>query len=432
MLTRVSLAATSLPWSFQGTEDAESWLATLPWLTRGEVRGVRVSGPRGADVVIGALRTLVRSLDDGASDVSVRDEVVDDQACEDPLGVACRAFDIHAVPRADQRAWLARTLTLITRVLLFRATECCPPAVAKLIAGLDALQSQLAKTNGAARLVALVLHCNGAAESIDLDVGGPVAPLTGTDQRTHRIWGAYVHSRLAWESAGSLDRALLWDETLRTRVKLEGENELETALNELSAQEWSSVSPDLRNATVETVAGDRVQPARLEALLRGRLLWRPTASTFARPVPWVARAMLHAGAHPRGYEVLRASLVCSPLLRAAVGRCLELEAHARTRFRPALQAAVPADPDVARRLADFNAGRGSDAQLYPPACPARPRDAWAFETFGGFVHALGQLTGSQRNALNELRTLRNALTHGHFVSWNVFKRLRAVEADIAA
>lgn len=433
MLVRVSLAAAALPWTFRGTEDAEAWLATLPWQTHGAVRAIRVSGSRGTDVVVGAVRALVRSLDDGATDVTVRDETVDDASCEDALGVACRAFDIEAVPRVEQRAWLARNLAILTRVLVVRATICSPEAVSKLIAGLDTLQTQICKASAAARLVAIVLHCsNVLTESIELDLGGPVAPLSATGEGVHRMWATYVHARLAWESAGSIDRALSWDEAIRTRVRLEGEAELEAVLNELAAKEWDAVAPVLRGMVVEVVSGDRGQPVRREELVRNRLLWRPASSAFERPVPWVARALLLANVQPRGYELLRASLVCSPLLRAAMGRCLELEAYARTRFRPALQGATPADADARTRLSEFNAGRGVDVQLYPSACPARPRDAWAFEEFGGFVRALRSISGSQRSALNELRTLRNALSHGHFVSWNVFKRLRAVESDLSA
>jgi hypothetical protein len=271
-----------------------------------------------------------------------------------------------------------------------------------------------------------------SSESIEMDVGGPIAPLLDdAPDKPHRNWAIYLHTRLAWESAGNLDRAMQWEQGIGSRVGYGQDAQLEASLNKLATEEWGRVARESANEVRDRLCRATPRAAPMdESLLRQRLFWRPHGSTVSRPAPWVARALLLEGKSDEAYELLRVSLVCGPLLRAAVGRCLDLEAHARTRFREFLRDPLQLEPEASSRLAAFRAGRGPDVQLYPKGCPALPTTGWAFTEFGPFIGALRSLPQTQRDALNDLRTLRNALAHGHFVPWIVFEKLREVEAII--
>jgi hypothetical protein len=78
-------------------------------------------------------------------------------------------------------------------------------------------------------------------------------------------------------------------------------------------------------------------------------------------------------------------------------------------------------------LAAFERGRSADSARYPVNSPAAPTNGWEFATLGEFIAALPPTP--VRSTLHEIREIRNAMVHGHYVSWHT---LEAVDACASA
>src|SRR5262249_55631063 len=154
--------------------------------------------------------------------------------------------------------------------------------------------------------------------------------------------------------------------------------------------------------------------------------WRPPGETRLRPVPWVARALLclHEGEEVR--FLLRGCLVCAPLAKEVLSRCFDLEARERT-LCWAERGELPLPREITDRYQKFmEAVPATEYRFYPAGCPAAPTDAWPFATFGELLVNLGHSRQRWPHRY-ELRDLRNALAHGHYVGWYAVQALRRVE-----
>lgn len=151
------------------------------------------------------------------------------------------------------------------------------------------------------------------------------------------------------------------------------------------------------------------------------LAWAP-ASVWS-PVPWVARAVLSTCGSLPSRGALRASLTCTPLREAVIARCLSWEAE----FRGAAVPNGPAPTRASSALSAFLAGRDRYGGLYPAESPAAPTSGWEFATLGEFLAALPPT--ATRATMDNVREIRNALLHGHYVSWAT---LQAVDSCAVA
>ncbi|MBI4700090.1 MAG: hypothetical protein HY744_02810 [Deltaproteobacteria bacterium] len=392
MNVRVALGGRDGAWRFQVSARIERWIESTPWLSDGGTRLVRLSGPRQAEMVMPVLAGAVRAADDGASDVV--------PCCVDWRGQAPTAetllsgvLEVLLPAPGARRAFLdaaARALAVRPNVLVVDALDSPVADTSALVAGLCEVGASARKLDPHAVLTAMVLSSGSpsCAGDLALDIGRPVEsalePHAGSEAAR---WAGYVHHRLAWEAAGNVDRALAWDAELSSRgLRLAGESALEDALDALSMVEWQKygVARDELRAFVKFAGHEDAGVAGRGGLEERRLVWRPMA--VARVVPWAARAMLAEEQTPARRAQLRACLVCAPLRRDLLARCLDLEALVRARHARY----VGEPPDAAKE--SFEAFRrrdaDSDARYYPPRTLAAPDGPWAFAELGSF-HSAG-------------------------------------------
>jgi hypothetical protein len=273
--------------------------------------------------------------------------------------------------------------------------------------------------------------------SIDLTVGWPVDPvLPAYADGVSRLWRAYLHGRVAWETAGDLSRAARWSTGGFSSLADEDDSGCEQLLNRLSRAEFRKVGSGTRKKFTEYVTAF-LHPTRSRSdllrraddLLQPGLLWKPDGNDWPQPVPWAARAALSSRAIPDAESLLRGCLICRPLAREVQGRCLDLESRERAVCWALRTRDVP-HPEAARRWQDFGGDPTNFARVfYPPGCPAEPVDSWPFTTFGEFLHATSP-SSPQWSVWHELRELRNGLAHNHYICWRVLMRLIDIEARL--
>jgi hypothetical protein len=245
------------------------------------------------------------------------------------------------------------------------------------------------------------------------------------------LWRAYVHLRLAWEAGGCLERARRWDAAGFTALPIRDDDRLEDVLNECAVSDIGRLSDQERSAAISRVtftARSTGSPATAEdrELEATGTFWRPPGESRSRPAPWFARALLSQGDQGAANPLLRSSMVCAPLAREILGRCLALEGVERSRGLVTLRGS--AAPDFAsERFVRFQEGvRGFGAEFYPPRIPCRPRDPWHFVTLGELTSMLPRETG-RGPGREDLRNLRNAIAHGHWVGWHAVQVLKGLE-----
>jgi len=441
----VRLAGLDVPWRFADSARFEAWLVSRPWLGDGSILGLRVSGSLQVELLGAALPNAVRAADGGASEVVCRFTTL--AVGQRGADLVANVLDINVPGGRERLEVMADALDLQPRVLMVDASFGAGTAALDHVAReLDTLREELRKLRRSAALTVLIFHRNLTAppelESLDLDFGSPsVGPLEARFTGTSWRWSSYMHTRTCWEAGGQIDRAHGWDTLLMTSVVGLGHDEsFERALNELARAEWSAVARQDQREVLDLVhLGSAARSkrddksVRIEYLTRVRLLWRPLGVGASRPVPWVARALLLEGQALEAHSLLRGALVCSPLLREAIVRCLDLEAQMRAYHRGNLRTDGPSDEDgnAARAFDSFVRGIESfDRQFYPPGCPAVPRDAWAFQEFGGFLRSI-DVSRPRFAGLNRLRLLRNSLAHGHFVCWKTLELLDSLERELS-
>jgi hypothetical protein len=135
--------------------------------------------------------------------------------------------------------------------------------------------------------------------------------------------------------------------------------------------------------------------------------------------------LLLQGVREKAHHLLRPCLVAAPLANELIRRCFDLEAWVVAVVRSRTQGDPP--EEAVRRRALFEAGRGWDCRYYPSSTPAAPPDAWGHVTFG---EAIKGVLDRRDSPQERLRKLRNALAHGHYVSWTSVTDLAEIEAEL--
>lgn len=250
------------------------------------------------------------------------------------------------------------------------------------------------------------------------------------------LWRAYVHLRLTWEAASELCLAEEWGRESMSEVIPLNDDSMETFLNQRAVARFRTIPPETLSA-IKSYVSEFTKPTRSrsrllslqEQLNDSRLLWTVNGTGWAQPVPWLSRALLLNSLLPGAHPFLRGTIICLYLSRELISRCLDLEARERGVCWAHRTSEHP-DRDAAERFALYQQGNGSfAATLYPKNCPAVPRDAWPFATFGEFLNSTRPQC-ELVNAWHELRIMRNDLVHGHYIGWKAVRRLIDIEMQL--
>jgi hypothetical protein len=432
----VSLVGHIGRWRFHGSPRLDALLAAEPW-ARGGVTGVIRTVPGYSRELTDALVREVRGSNGGR--VDVRFLIVPAELLADGLVVA---LDRIRRPGAELQPG---GLELVERVSDWLTNQPTVILVGPAPCGLGPgilteardLHDWTLKKVAERAITALVFDTSAeraGGNPIDLTVGWPVDPtLSSYADGIFHMWRSYLYSRISWETAGDLSRAGSWAEAGFTNLSDEDDDACEGLLNRLAEEEYSRIGKGSANELSEYVVqflspirsrGDLLR--RAEGLLPERLVWRPDGSGWPQPVPWAARAMLARGDAAEATPMLRGSLICRPIAREVLGRCLDLEHRERAVCWSHRTKCIP-PPDAADRWSGYCNDAGHHARaFYPANCPAEPRDAWSFASFGEFIHAVAP-NSPLWSAWHDLRLLRNDVAHGHYLCWKSVTKLLEIE-----
>lgn len=435
----VNLAGYPARWRFPGSPLLEELFTSAPWSNGGGVRIIRTVTGYGHEVTK-ALGREARVA--GGGQIDLRILVVSSGQLGEDLGTALerlRRPGVEPGPAGPERTdrladWLTNQPTVL---LIGPAPRGLAPSV---LAHAQELHEWTVKKDSSLAVTALVLDTSehrAGGNPIDLTTGWPVDPtLPAISGGVGRLWRAYLHTRVAWETAGDLSRAVRWSEAGFATLADEDDRGCERLLNNLAASDLRKVGASIRKEFSGYVACF-LHPARsrsdllrrAEGLLQAGLVWKPDGSGWPQAVPWVARAALSSNVIPDAEALFRGCLICRPLAREVQGRCLDLESRERAVCWAIKTRSTP-NPEAAKRWQEYTADPTYPARVfYPPGCPAEPVDSWPFTTFGEFLHATAP-NSSQWSAWHELRELRNGLAHNHYLCWRVLMRLIEIEARL--
>ena len=428
----VSLGGHRTLWSFRDSARFSGWLSTRPWLSGGGLAVLRCGGPGAGQVLEEVLQGAVLAADAGACRPQVREWNIPEDEAGGSFGALGDALGLAQTPsRARELAQRLGPVLSEQQIILVGRLAGDDARKGRLLTELGELLDLLSKQPERPTLTLLLWtdggQLGGAPSTFDFRIGGPAEmALTALGAPDPVRWATYLHHRLAWESAGSLERTLLTAAApeLATLPAHTGDDAaLEMALGLLADRFFATLTDANRQAWTNYAA----QPAAsYPANCPG--LWIPVAGDEPRPEPSLARALLRRGAEKRVRWRLRDSVACRPLATELLMRCLDLEAQLRTDHAHAL---IPRPAAAGERCNDQHA-RYADGRLplmeYPashPAPPTRQEDVWLFATLGEIVRYLDP--GLNRNVsrrYHDLVDLRNAVAHGHHVGWNQWQALR--------
>jgi len=405
-------------WHLHGAAALAGWLRDRPWCSGGGVRWVRVADEDAAAAVADLIRRAVRAVDDGATGVQVARLA---PTFSDPLTALAEAVGC-ASPTGDARArvrTLGRVLDSPPWVFLIPPGAGASPGIfAELVADLQRLTPPVA-------LTVVGLTTTDLREADDFVHGMPWAPMPTL--QSGEDWRWYLRQRVAWEAAGRLDLATAWWPALSGLVPGD-DTAVERILNDGATARWRALAPAARETFTRWSGWGATQPRGAgdpDAAI-GALFWPPGAQPTRRPAAWAARALLLEDRASAGREALQRALVCAPLAREVLGRCIDLEVAVRARHPVAGAVRTETEQVAARYRATGTAERGH----YPDGCPGMPHAAWSFAPLGEFIWA-APLDATRRMLLHDLRGLRNHLAHGHYASWQAVRTLRRLEGALS-
>jgi hypothetical protein len=432
----VRLAGHTATWRFRDSDDLDAWLAGQPWRQQGGVKVLRIAAAELAPELAAAIARAVRGSDD-VGDVRVR--ALSTAALAAGLRTAV-GESLELPGGTDRREYLRLLARELGTPTVFVAEPAEWPAGAALLHDADELSEEVARSPSAPAVTFVLLDTperplSGLAA--DLATGRPVDSLfrlaSGPDLV---LWRAYVHARLAWEAAGDLARAKRADELgfglLRTGDDAGLERLLNSAAEQTLARLDAGVAQQAGEYLQQLTGGGRNRKWLAQTatqLTAAGVLWKPLGEVRPRPAPWLARALLPANRAGTARALLRAVLVCAPLAHQVLDRCFDLEAAERAVCSPPPGARVT-NPDILRRFDKFEHGDpDSDIVYYPRGCPAVPASAWDFTSFGEFLDQLPP-DPARSPAQHQLRRLRNAIAHGHYICWETIQALRRVQEQL--
>lgn len=418
----VTLAGHSATWTFHGSRDLDSWIESQPWLRGGGVVTIHLGPGTEFDTVVDALRRAVRAADDAGYQPTVLPLLVDDDIRSSLSEALCGSAAVPDRQLAEECAYKHKVIVALSSdggVAAREAAEFSDVA-RKLVPDFSTA------------FVVTATATEAEDEALDFATGVPRQQLLRLfDETRERVFRAYLHVRIAWESGGCLSAARELD-SAAIAIPIGDDEAFEAVLNRSALSKFEGLAADVQRCTTDIVhAVSRRRPMGTLAvnLLRERVLWAPLERRRLALVPWAARALLLRGGGGETTELLRNHVTCAPLARELLGRCLDLEARERARLAYEIGALAPPTDAVVRFSAFERGDPFAESGLYPRSSPARPSDAWAFAEFGACIEA-AERSGSARQPRSDhhaLRRLRNALAHGHYAGWAAVRQL--IEAE---
>jgi hypothetical protein len=424
MNVELTLAGCTLPWRMEGSTELSSWLRSRPWLELGGVKTARVARAHLEDTLT-LIRREARASDDGVSDLRIW------RLREDTLRLGLRqALEewLDVSPRSEREFLKLLGEALEARPMLFLGWLGESRLPGESIEQARQVAEAVPKTGFRCAPTFVLLHprqqTTGGTTTV-LDTGLPMelTPLkeaTGGDAPT--LWRTYLHWRVAWEAGGDVERALRCDQLGLAGLRVGDDEACERLLNDHARVELKRMgAPERKQAhqwLEEMLVKNPPRGAR-PGMAKGTL------------APWFARALLLEGSVPTARRFLKARLICTPLAELILTRCFELEALQRTRLM--LHGLPEEVPTEARsRFERFQGPALSiERELYPSLHPALPEGPWDFASLGEFMENLVGLKPSTRKPLEQLRVLRNAIAHGHYVGWKALTRLWQAEQELS-
>lgn len=389
-------------------------LALAPWATGGRVVGVALDGPTTMDPLVDAISDAVAGIDRAAGAIVV-DARVDG---EETLGAAtARALGVGSQQAEDPpRIVASGAFDRHTMVLLLGPVSDADEGFAfgeALLAAASRRAEALAPV-----VVVAATGTRSTREMLDFRTGLPCCRLLEPRPAGFDLWLRYLHLRIAWEAAGSLERARTVEEALPQPL-VHGEDEpLERALNSASTEMEAALPRELAGTAipwiVEVATKVRSRPRPPEDLAEIGCAWTPPAGRTPQPAPWFARALLLRGPIPdeRLRRFLRAAAICWPVAEELLCACVRVEASARARLPGVL---LDCD-EAGQREEEFLRGRGA-AEFYPASSPLLPVGRAEFCSTAVLKRAARQHDGGFGRHIDMLHGVRNALAHGHSPGW---------------
>ena len=421
----VVLAGHRTLWTFKGSHQLGSWLESQPWLKGGGVIQLAIGADGDVDLIVDSIRRGVRAADDAGHHPTVVPISIE--------GTLLKAMSAHMCgsEHADERQ-LIEECSYGHKLIVAVAPDTHGAVAREAVAFSDRARKSIPDFGSA---FVVVVNADSADDgALDFTSGAPADHvLYHLDDTQDRLFHAYLHTRIGWEAAGSIARSRCLEASVAT-ARVGDDEAVEKAFNDFSLTSFEDIPITLQQELGELLSALGRNAAatakRLGSRLRdGRILWSPFGRDRFRFAPWVSRALLLRGSSTDNALLLRNQMICAPLVRELLGRCLELEARERAKLSSDLGGTAPPTEAIGRLSAFARGDVQGDGSLYPKCSPARPQDAWAFAEFGTYVDAV-ERTGASRRHIGELhilRQLRNALAHGHYAGWAALRRLVDVE-----
>ena len=423
----VNLTGHAATWRFQHSDQIDEWLASVPWRRDGDVRVLRIPCPELFVEIATALGRAARAVDIyGDIDVLILPGVNDERSIEMRLRSEFGLSD-EATFRDFLRHFVSK-LTRPTVIIAFVARASDGVLADDEARGLRDRVAASHPTVAATFVLMDVADAPLTGDGMRVTIGGPNcivlrSQLVGEEQ----AWRAYTHVRLAWEVGGNLGVALEWNESAFDSLQRADDDGFERILNDRAEVAFAALDSTVANSVNDSIAkasSDR------KVHLPENLFWSPAEDDWPRPVPGVARAILRRNNTHPARPLLRSCLVCAPLARAVLDRCLSLEA--RVRSNSAIITLSPEQNSAANR--DWLRFRSDElevvSKLYPAGAPAKPLNAIEFTSFDEFLRLSPTLPRELRRTAGYLKQLRNALAHGHYVSWSALQFLWQIEEQL--
>jgi hypothetical protein len=438
----VHLSGHTATWRFRDSARLDAWMTDQPWRQSGGVIVVRIAGEAQAGETATALGRAIRAAD---SLGNVQVHTLDETRLEP--GLKSAVAESLGVQRGDANSsWLRRVARELEVPTVF-VTMPTGRAPLEDAAWLRDIVPGLSR-NASATFVLMDLPGRPLApDHHDLSIGEPADGLLAQLRvPLPLLWRVYLHVRIAWELGGNPILAMKADREHGLAELPVGEDvSLEREFNRHADVRYGTLTPELR-AALRIYLRWRADPALVISEPPGSvrdledegLLWRPVGEQRLRPVGWLARVILRHDRDAGARSLLRSCLICAPLLREVLARCLNLESHDRTCCHPE----PPPDgfsPNsercrAFRRMSEqqsrFERGDPESVYCYYPAgCPAVPDDVWDFGSYD-MILSSSRLLPARGSSQQLLKRLRNALAHGHYLSWQALLDLQQVENAI--
>jgi hypothetical protein len=411
-------------WTFRDSDLLEAWLMSRPWNDSGGVKLLRVAASSTVAETALNLRRAISFHNDASSSVQtvMINRSLTSQPFQNAVQIALelnveqsnREFRKDLTDRCGQQP-----LILLAQVgenglcngfldaavqyveLIAKGASPCPLTIVVIGHGIN--------------------QSIGEGDVFDFTVGMPNGGILDRySQGEDEVWRRYVHQRVAWEVAGNPAMGSELGDLAR-EVKRD-DDELETVFNNAALDRFR----DLSAINLQQIQGSITQILN-GSETHGPALWIPIGQRKAQLIPWMARAILLQDRNHYAQDLLRAALVCTPLVRELLGRCLVHETTIRTERCHATTSAY--DPSFENAVHDkIQKIRDGSVRYYPTNHPSIPRRSWSFLEFGHFLKEVySGKTQQISNTFHVVREVRNVLAHGHHASWETVKDLMFCE-----